>query len=119
MGCRRRSLTEYFAYVEFGIRNWELIVIENNKKQYLLSDMYLGNKLKFDSKISKDSYVYNSSNLGYSGYNMMINKATINCIATHHDMIFPIRIILDMNPSTLFYDNIYERTFLKFINTII
>ena len=91
-------------------------LIENNKKQYLLSDMNLGNKLKFDSKISKDSYVYNSSNLGYSGYNMMINKATINCIATHHDMIFPIRIILDMNPSTLFYDNIYERTFLKFIN---
>ena len=94
-------------------------LIENNKKQYLLSDMYLGNKLKFDSKISKDSYVYNSSNLGYSGYNMMINKATINCIATHHDMIFPIRIILDMNPSTLFYDNIYERTFLKFINEIL
>jgi len=47
---------------------------------------------------------------------MMINKATINCIATHHDMIFPIRIILDMDPRTLFYDNIYERTFLKFID---
>jgi hypothetical protein len=91
-------------------------LIEKDKKQYLLSDMTLANKLKFNPKISKDSYIYNSANLGYSGYNMMINKATINCIATHHDMIFPIRIILDMDPRTLFYDNIYERTFLKFIN---
>jgi hypothetical protein len=78
--------------------------------------MTLANELKFNPKISKDSYIYNSANLGYSGYNMMINKATINCIATHHDMIFPIRIILDMDPRTLFYDNIYERTFLKFID---
>jgi hypothetical protein len=92
-------------------------LIEKDNKQYLLSDFNLGNILKFNSKISKDSYIYNRTNLGYSGYNIMINKATINCIARHHDdMIFPIRIILDMNPGTLFYDNIYERTFLKFIN---
>jgi hypothetical protein len=93
-------------------------LIEEGKKQYLLSDMFLGNILKFNPKISKDSYIYNSANLGYSGYNIMINKATINCITQYHDMIFPIRIILDMNPGTLFYDNIYERTFLKFIKEL-
>jgi hypothetical protein len=88
------------------------------KQQYLLSDFNLGLKYHNNPKISKDSYIRIGSLLGESGYNIMINKSTIACIAINNDILFPIRIILNMNPNTLFYENIYERTYLNFINKI-
>jgi hypothetical protein len=75
-------------------------------KQLLLSSLLTGIKYKNNPIIYKDPYTLVNEKLGILSWNLIINKATINCIMTHHNVLFPIRIILDMNPEILFYDNI-------------
>lgn len=108
-----KNFSDGKTYIPLVLEN-ELI--ENEKKQYLLSDFSLGVKYANNPKLSKDAYISATSKLGKSGYNIMINKATIGCVANYNDMLFPIRIILDMNPNIMFYENIYERIYLRFID---
>jgi len=75
-------------------------------KQLLLSSLLTGIKYKNNQIIYKDPYILVNEKLGILSWNLIINKATINCIMTHHDVLFPIRIILDMDPKILFFDNI-------------
>jgi hypothetical protein len=75
-------------------------------KQLLLSSLLTGIKYKNNPIIYKDPYILVNEKLGILSWNLIINKATINCIMTHHDVLFPIRIILDMDPKILFFDNI-------------
>ena len=117
-----RNLYKHYKNFSNGEQNVPVLLenelIENKKKQYLLSDFSLGVKYANNPKLSKDAYISSTSKLGKSGYNIMINKATIGCIANYNDMLFPIRIILDMNPNIMFYDNIYERIYLIFIDKL-
>ena len=80
--------------------------IKDNEIQLLLSSVTKGTYYKDNPKIHKDPYTLANEKLGVLSWNLIINKATINCIMTHHDVLFPIRIILDMDPQILFYDNI-------------
>jgi hypothetical protein len=121
---KRRCKNLYNNYTSYSDGNpfkpllLENELIENDKKQYLLSDFSLGVKYANNPKLSKDAYISATSKLGKSGYNIMINKATIGCIANYNNMLFPIRIILDMNPNIMFYENIYERIYLRFIEAL-
>jgi hypothetical protein len=81
-------------------------LIDANEKQLLLSSVPTGVKYGTNPKIYKDPYTLVNEKLGLLSWNMIINKATVNCIIKYHDVLFPIRIILDMNPEILFYDNI-------------
>ena len=76
--------------------------------QMLLSSVKTGQKYLKNSKIYCDPYTLVNEKLGVLSWNMIINKATINCIMNNHDVLFPIRIILDMDSKTLFYDNILQ-----------
>lgn len=117
-----KNLYKHYKNFSNGEQNVPVLLenelIENKKKQYLLSDFSLGVKYANNPKLSKDAYISSTSKLGKSGYNIMINKATIGCIANYNDMLFPIRIILDMNPNIMFYDNIYEKIYLIFIDKL-
>jgi hypothetical protein len=84
--------------------------IKDGEIQLLLSSIPTGIKYDDNPKIYKDPYTLVNEKLGMLSWNLIINKATINCIMTHHDVLFPIRIILDMNPEKLFYDNILQTT---------
>lgn len=98
-----KNLYKHYKNFSNGEQNVPVLLenelIENKRKQYLLSDFSLGVKYANNPKLSKDAYISSTSKLGKSGYNIMINKATIGCIANYNDMLFAIRIILDMNLS--------------------
>jgi hypothetical protein len=82
-------------------------LIETNEKQLLLSTVKTGESYNnTNSKVYRDPFTLVNEKLGVLSWNMIINKATVNCIMDNHKILFPIRIILDMNPKTLFYDNI-------------
>ena len=82
-------------------------LIETNEKQLLLSTVKTGESYNnTNSKVYRDPFTLVNEKLGVLSWNMIINKATVNCIMDNHKILFPIRIILDMNPETLFYDNI-------------
>jgi hypothetical protein len=83
-------------------------VIDVNEKQLLLSSVVTGLKYENNPTIYRDPFTLVNEKLGILSWNMIINKATINCIMKNHDVLFPMRIILDMNPETLFYDNIFK-----------
>jgi hypothetical protein len=83
-------------------------LIDINEKQLLLSSVLTGVKYGTNPTIYKDPYTLVNEKLGLLSWNMIINKSTLNCIIEYHDVLFPIRIILDMNPETLFYDNILQ-----------
>jgi hypothetical protein len=84
-------------------------LIEDNNMQLLLSNVKTGESYeKNNPKIYRDPFTLVNEKLGVLSWNMIINKATINCIMNHHEVLFPMRIILDMNPETLFYDNILQ-----------
>jgi hypothetical protein len=83
-------------------------VIDVNEKQILLSSVVTGLKYENNPIIYRDPFTLVNEKLGILSWNMIINKATINCIMKNHDVLFPMRIILDMNPETLFYDNIFK-----------
>jgi hypothetical protein len=91
-------------------------VIDDNEKQLLLSSIKTGIKYGNNPKIHMDPYSLFNEKLGILSWNMIINKATINCIMKYHNVLFPIRIILDIKPETLFYENILESK--KFSNYI-
>ena len=79
------------------------------EKQLLLSAAKTGQNYDINnSKIYRNPFTLVDEKLSVLSWNLIINKATINCIMTYHDVLFPIRIILDMNPQILFYDNIYN-----------
>jgi hypothetical protein len=82
-------------------------LIDTNEKQLLLSNVKTGESYNNNnSKVYRDPFTLVNEKLGVLSWNMIINKATVNCIIDHHKILFPIRIILDMNLETLFYDNI-------------
>ena len=82
-------------------------LIDINEKQLLLSNVKTGESYNNNnSKVYRDPFTLVNEKLGVLSWNMIINKATVNCIMDHHKILFPIRIILDMNLETLFYDNI-------------
>jgi hypothetical protein len=81
-------------------------IIDVKQKQLLLSSVVTGLKYENNPTIYRDPFTLVNEKLGILSWNMIINKATINCIMKNHDVLFPMRIILDMNPETLFYDNI-------------
>ena len=83
-------------------------LIDINEKQLLLSSVLTGVKYGTNPIIYKDPYTLVNEKLGLLSWNMIINKSTLNCIIEYHDVLFPIRIILDMNPEILFYDNILQ-----------
>lgn len=88
------------------------IILENlipdNNRQLLLSSVSTGRKYEKNPKIYKDPYTLANEKLGILSWNIIINKATMSCLMNHHDVLFPIRIILDMNPEKLFYDNLLQ-----------
>ena len=77
-----------------------------DKNQLLLSNIETGNKYNNYNKIYRDPYLLHTEKLGALSWNMVINKATINCIMNNDTEIFPIRIVLNMQPDKLYYDNI-------------
>jgi hypothetical protein len=84
-------------------------LIEVDNMQLLLSNVKTGESYeKNNPKIYRDPFTLVNEKLGVLSWNMIINKATINCIMNYHKILFPMRIILDMNPETLFYDNILQ-----------
>lgn len=75
-------------------------------RQLLLSSVNKGKDYNNNPKIYRDPYTLANEKLGVLSWNLIINKASINCIMQNHDVLFPIRIILDIDSRTLFYDNI-------------
>jgi hypothetical protein len=82
--------------------------IKDNEIQLLLSSVPTGIKYDNHPRMYKDPFTLANEKLGILSWNLIINKATINCLMNHHKILFPIRIILDMNPEKLFYDNILQ-----------
>jgi hypothetical protein len=79
-----------------------------NNKQLLLSNIETGEKYNNYEKIYRDPYLLHDEKLGALSWNMIINKATLNCIMKNDKEIFPIRIVLNMQPHKLYYDNIMD-----------
>ena len=90
--------------------NSNLIILNEliDKNQLLLSNIETGDKYNNYNKIYRDPYLLHSEKLGALSWNMVINKATINCIMNNDTEIFPIRIVLNMQPDKLYYDNIKD-----------
>ena len=90
--------------------NSNLIILNEliDKNQLLLSNIETGDKYNNYNKIYRDPYLLHSEKLGALSWNMVINKATINCIMNNDTEIFPIRIVLNMKPDKLYYDNIKD-----------
>lgn len=84
-------------------------LIDDDNMQLLLSNVKTGESYeKNNPKIYRDPFTLVNEKLGVLSWNMIINKATINCIMNHHNILFPMRILLDMNPEKLLYDNILQ-----------
>jgi hypothetical protein len=110
----KRKCNAIHEHPNKSINNSDLyksILLEEEIKdmQLLLSNVKTGESYeKNNPKIYRDPFTLVNEKLGILSWNMIINKATINCIMNHHDVLFPMRIVLDMDSKTLFYDNILQ-----------
>jgi hypothetical protein len=77
-------------------------------RQLILSSVLTGINYGKNPKIYHDPYTLVNEKLGALSWNLVINKATINCIMNNHKVLFPIRIVLDMHSDKLLFDNIMD-----------
>ena len=92
----------------------EDVLIPDDNKQLIYSNKDITHKYSNNKKIIVSPWIGATENIpgesmGSLIWNLVINKASTNCIASNNNnWLFPIRIILDSNPNELFYVCMFE-----------
>ena len=100
-------ILEKYDYKELLLQD---IILHKNKnnKILLLGSLSMMEWYKGNDKILIDPWVLVGSNMGYISWNAMINKAAVSCILDNNDELFSSIIILEKNPSSIYYADMYD-----------
>ena len=86
----------------------ELLLTDSNNKTLLLGSLSMMEIYKGNDKLLIDPWILAGSNMGYIAWNGMINKAAISCILENNKNIFSSLVILEKNPSSIYFADMYD-----------
>ena len=82
------------------------IKLEKNKsKQLLFGNQPFISKYNNNKKIIINPFVEEELELSFLTYNKMINKAVTSCVNNYSDLLFPCRVLINLNLNYNYFDN--------------
>lgn len=83
----------------------DLLINFNKSKQLLFGNQPFISKYSNNKKIIIDPFIEKNLELGILSYNKMINKAVVPCILNYSDLLFPCRVLINLNLNYNYFDN--------------